>query len=1166
MRKNINQAMLFCAFAGAAVFARETAGTPLTVVNYSDFPVYSAVVSLPAAPLCSASGVPEGSPLQLIRDSGDAVPVMSGTENGKQAVRAFLSLKANETVSMKISPADGWSAADQIGSAKLDIKAGTATVDNGFVALNYRSGRWSLAYSGPMADRIAKPGERQIITDCRLDAWLDTEQRGRLMNLDPKALGLIHLDTATLAGGEAKVNPDGSVTLTLVKNFKEKFSDVVWTEHFILPAGRPEVIYRPVFENKGNDLRYLAYVDLGGGIRGKYGNLLRAAPMMKYEDPKEPNRVLLSGSASANAYTRVPWRGERCWVGVESGLGCGVGFSTLDEVKRPLIGSTVWSISSSEFFACLLQANRKNPTDDSNFPYEINPGRPLDDVGMAFIATCGGVDIWNETRQLFKAVIAGKNPTVSSSCAVYLNGNPLLAGEVRSFSSPEKMIAAGTCRVAALEIDFKNPYRLTMKAGKASADRPVKVSVKPLTGSSKAIDLMVLDGSEAKTVDFTGLTGWRGKRQAFVLQVSLPDDIQLDALELVPAPFAAPELSSPSDKLSLTDLAVFFRWKGIKGVIDYELQMARTADFRDPVVFAVRSEIEWPVFIPTDSQLPAPGVWYWRVRALDGENRGEWSVSREMAVNNDHRKTPLQFSITPQHPLFTFEGFGVKDWSKFKTTIPEDIRPYMAFNCAEKFDLIKMLKPLHENNQRVFIRTHHPSPVVGWTPLADVEEAFQKYPNTMGVMGGESLSASYHGGLGQTYANRLLKLCGKYGRIFYEADGTYPAENKWEQLYIKNGDLMREYGDYLLFAQKNNILHRQFVSQSSVMGLYLSGAISNQGSWEDGGWYWQQVGFKKLGEILGQRGGAAADMPRIFYDLTFLMGVSRGCSVFSLEGQTGIARVRDGYRLADRGYPPNASPSAYYTSEGELTPSFNRFIAPFIRGVIKHGLVPTKEQVCEQIRLAVYNDGVVPGADADPYYYEWEKLYAGTYGFKTIGVYPGTLMEFFPNTGRYCYFPIFPQGKTELKGIQTLPLSKLQDASAVKGIFDQAYPQWYEGDALITMVGDTLTVMNSNENTDEKQTYAVPLKNRGSFLQIAGSVEPHSYVMGKFEDGSRRLWLQANTEYAERPTELQIRCSKKPEVKAVPETAVIIKEWDAKANTLRLKLDHKDGAVELELN
>ena len=105
--------------------------------------------------------------------------------------------------------------------------------------------------------------------------------------------------------------------------------------------------------------------------------------------------------------------------------------------------------------------------------------------------------------------------------------------------------------------------------------------------------------------------------------------------------------------------------------------------------------------------------------------------------------------------------------------------------------------------------------------------------------------------------NRLLKLCGKYGRIFYDADGTYPGENKWEELYAKQGALDARLWDHLVFAQKNNILHRQFVSQSSVLGLYLSGAILHQGAWEDGGWYWQQVGFRKLGEICGQRGGDA---------------------------------------------------------------------------------------------------------------------------------------------------------------------------------------------------------------------------------------------------------------------------------------------------------------------
>ena len=1132
----------------------QAAENNLTLVNYADKPVYAAAVTLPAGSVYKACGLASGTPVQLVRDSGEPVPVFSGTEDGSPVLRTFISLKAGEQIALKVKPVAEWSRPETVCSAEFDVKAGTALVNNGVVELKYRAGRWSLAYAGVQA-KTDSANSRGLIENCQLDVWLDTEQRGRLMDLDPKPLGLIHADEAKLAGGEAKVNSDGSVTLTLVKQFDGKYSAVTLTESFTLPAGKPVVLYRPVFENKGSEKRYLAYVNLGGGVRGKYGPLLKVSPMLKYDDPKEPNRVLLSGPA--NQFTRVAWRGERCWVAVGSGSGCGIGVSTLEEINRPLIGSTVWTFQSSEFLACFLQEKRSDPKDNSNFPYELKAGGSLSDIGMAFVATCGGADVWYQTKNLFKAVIAGKPLAISTSYAVYLNDEPLVPAEVSAFDASAKMASASGSQRAALTVNFKNPFLLKAK----SAGQPLKLTAKPLAGSGKPVEVASIGPNEEATVDFTALTGWLGKRQSFVLEASAP----FTQLNLVQSPFAGPELSSPSDNLSLTDLAIFFRWKGIKGVIDYELQLARDPDFKEPVKFAVRSEIEWPIFLPADNQLPAPGIWYWRVCAVAGENRGDWSIARKMTVNHDHGKSPLKFSITPQHPLFTFEGFTIKDWSKFKDTIPEDIRPYMAFNTAMKFDLIAHLLPLHENNQRVFIRTHHPSPLTGWTPLADVEEAFQKYPNVMGVMGGESLSSSYHGGERQIYANRLLKLCGKYGLIFYEADGTYPSDNKWEALYAKNGDLMREYGDYLLFAQKNNILHRQFVSQSSVLGLYLSGAIGNQGSWEDGGWYWQQVGFKKLGEILGQRGGLVQDMPRIFYNLTFLMGLSRGCAVYSLEGQTGIARVGDGYRLADRGYPPNACPSAYYTSEGELTPSFNRFIAPFIRGVIKYQMIPTKEQVCEQIRLAVYNDGVVPGKETDPYYYEWEKLYRGTYGFRDIGVYPGTLMEFFPNTGRYHYFPVFPQGKTELKGIQTLPLSQLQDSAAVRSVFNAAYPEWYEGDALVTMVGDTLTVMNSNENTDEKQTYAVPLKNRGPFEQIAGSIEPHSYVMGKFEDGNKRLWLQANTEYAERPTELQIRCGKKPEVRVVPEVAAIMKEWDAKSNTLSLKLDHKDGAVELEL-
>jgi hypothetical protein len=350
-----------------------------------------------------------------------------------------------------------------------------------------------------------------------------------------------------------------------------------------------------------------------------------------------------------------------------------------------------------------------------------------------------------------------------------------------------------------------------------------------------------------------------------------------------------------------------------------------------------------------------------------------------------------------------------------------------------------------------------------------------------------------------------------------------------------------------------------------VLGLYLTDGILAQGAWEDGGWYWQQVGFRKLGDIRGQRGGEATDMPRNFWNLTFLMGISRGCSVFSFEGQTGTMPVAEGWKLSEKGLPPNANPMAHWTNKGELTPAFNRFMAPFIRGVIKHRMVPTREQVLKNIKLAVYNDGVPKKEDGDQYYYEWEALYRGTYGFCDVGKLPGTLMEFFPNTGRYNYFPVFPQGKVELKGVETLPLSQLMDSAKVKTRFDKAYPEWYQGDALVTLVGDMLTVMNSHENQDVTETYTVPLRERGIFQRIAGKIAPHTYLMGKFEDNNQRLWLQANTEYPERDTELTIICKVQPKVKVTPAAAAMVNKWDAATGTLTLRLSHADGAVEVEI-
>ncbi|MBM4080675.1 MAG: hypothetical protein FJ278_13310, partial [Planctomycetes bacterium] len=458
----------------------------LTVINCADTPVYAAALALPAKVLYAALNLPAGTPLQAVTTAGTSVALLPGVENGEEVVRAHLSLKPGERVALKLGPAAKWGSAEQVCSAVFDAASGSASLCNGVVAFEYRAGQWNLSFDGPMADAIVERGERRILAGCRLDAWLDAERRGRLMGIAPKAIqemGLIHVREARLIGGEARANPDGSATLKLIKGFDGFAKGITWTETYALLPGQPIVTYRTVFETRGDSTRYLAFVELGGGMRGGYGSLLRGQRRFKYEDPKAPNRILLAGNE--NAYTRIGWRAEKCWVGMESELGCGIGFSTTKEVTRALPGSSVWSLGNAGFFVRLVDAEQEN------FPYEFVPGRPLD-LGLAFVAACGQVGIWNQTRQLFAAITRGKTPRLAASYAVYLGDQPLQPAEVGVFRD-EKLAGTGTTRRAALEVDFQRAYRLSAKAEQATADNPVTIRARLLGAPGEPIAAMTLD-------------------------------------------------------------------------------------------------------------------------------------------------------------------------------------------------------------------------------------------------------------------------------------------------------------------------------------------------------------------------------------------------------------------------------------------------------------------------------------------------------------------------------------------------------------------------------------------------------------------------------------------------------------------------------------------------
>lgn len=975
------------------------------------------------------------------------------------------------------------------------VQATTNSIRNGVVRVAFGKKGWKFGFDADNAT---------LIEDGALDFWIDNQNRGRIMNIGPEKLGLVRFADAPVE----KCETDGRVIRRV-----RRLGKMTVTETFELVPGMPILICRVRWQNDGDAPLWIAYTGSGNGIAGRWSRELMKGPLI--ERKKSPIQGDINGGE-----TRPAWIGQLCRISMESpATGCGVGMSTLLPTPGKVgQGSMIWGCGASGF-----QVNFIDP-EVGQFPFLVKPHGALDN-GFAFLAAQTGVSVFRQTADLWKALQSEKLPKLAPPCAVFVAGEPVHMQTVGAIEN-------STDRKLALRLDFNKHFECRVTgATKVTANKKVLLETNVPTNCTIALT---------------------GKDEiAFVLESNPGATISI--VETLPT---SPNMLSPVADVAMTDFAAMFRWCAIPMVVDYEIQMARTADFASPTVIRVASSQDYPYYMVPDDKLPAPGRWYWRIRGVKGDVNGVWSEMRAFTVNNDHAMKPLKRPLTAQAPLFTLEATRVLDYTNFHPDIPADIAPYIGI-IAEGMEgkgvpVTEFARGMEKLPYAFMLRSH-------WVGLADIEWLFQHVPNFVGIQGGEHLSSLYRDGKDgdMRYHHRLTRLCAKYGMFFQEADGTY-KDDKWQELMDQQGAFVREYGQYLVLSQKNNIIRRQFYSQSAAMGLWLGGVTHQHGAWEDGGFYWQNAGFKELGVCVGERSGLLHTMPRIFWDLVCVMGISRGCGIYSLDGQTLMTSAK----LVAR--QPSADwPSAIWYDTGKTTDTFKRFVAPLIRATVQHNLIPTKEEVLRNVKLAVFNDKKVPGDSTEwPHYVEYGPLYAATYGFSKMGNIDGQLWEFFPNNGRYYFIPVLPQGPTP--NLKCIPVSELQSVARVKEVFNAAYPQWYDGDALVCRIGDTLTIQNSRENEDVTESYSVPLTT-GWLTKLTGKIAPHSYLVGKLEDQGRRFWFQTNTEYPDRDTVLSITCTRKPDCQIEPESAAKESRWDDATKTLNLRLSHQQGAVEINI-
>jgi hypothetical protein len=668
-----------------------------------------------------------------------------------------------------------------------------------------------------------------------------------------------------------------------------------------------------------------------------------------------------------------------------------------------------------------------------------------------------------------------------------------------------------------------------------------------------------------------------------------------------------PVLISPSNNSNITDFALSFLWITYKNNIKYEIQYARNADFSDYKVFNVtRDSVEIQKSTLLSHYLPRElfeiGEWYWRVRGVDDpQNPSEWSEKTKFTINNDHSKKQLQFKVSNENPIFLAETFSDNaPLNGYASFVPEDIKNNFVVVVNRKgynLPIKQVLQPLID--KKIYHTVFYSGATNRLILLSELEELFQSDPYIIGVVHGEEFWQ--FGGRVKSQSEEALKreiqLCAKYGKLFFWGDGNTPRFFNYQQIF---GDpswqkVLTENAQYINLAFKTNFTWKPYTSNGALFGAWLLGMYDHYGIWHEP-WYWAKAGF---GNGLGTQAPTldadspkgSSEQPPIIWEQIFLNSLVQGASVFHIQGQITIPRTYDPQQHAHH--------PAIWDRSGNKTATWDNYLYPFIKDVINKKLVPTKEQVLQNVKIAITQEsllkgnedrkmGVSPTDPNFPYYYTvMDPLYRGTYGFDVsedgfaimasgnilrkykgganeieppVPYRGGLDYEILPNNTKYYFFPLLPYGTNKLFDKTILDIKDLQDVNTVTQTFDKYYEKKFEGNAGVHVVGDIFTIMSTHENKDISQDYKIPL-HKDVVKSIFGKVGPHMYIVGK-KMSDDTVWIKTNAQYKERVTQIKLECFSKPRIITSKNVESV---WDEAKKTVTLNIRNTNAPTTIEI-
>lgn len=609
---------------------------------------------------------------------------------------------------------------------------------------------------------------------------------------------------------------------------------------------------------------------------------------------------------------------------------------------------------------------------------------------------------------------------------------------------------------------------------------------------------------------------------------------------------AAPRLLSPVSGMSMTDVATYFKWSPVDGCSNFVIQIARDTAFRDIVKEkrTLNKGYHKNLYFPKD--MLVPGSYFWRVRALRGEQEGVWSEAWPVHVNGDHPVLPeVVRKIGPEAPLFLMRSRvwdPVKSAAHVKEIIPAGL------------ERVIIVDDLAMAGERVIERAKRYQALgidfVIWdnrcqTSLSVIEYVFQNFDRCIGIAEGEHFSGMYwekgpEGNLAECdFVHRAWTLCAKYGRFYFFADGD-GGSYRWPGFAAREKEVLLRYRKNIVPMFKTTNGDLALHSYGAVEGLMAAGYAENCGVWVDE-WIWPCCGFGKLGEAIppekiweNRRKVGTRQCPWVYDIQMWLMGIASGSTVFHLES------------------------AHQWGPDGKGAPHYGRVFLPFVQAVVEHQLIPSREAFLKNISMAVVSDLQLAQGKHDKQYTGGFAYLRELYALKAKGD-----QELVPNDSRYGIVCLLPPGATCLNPkTVNAPQAQLADPEKAKALFSRSYPPRFRGDAFMWACDGTVIVTDSNENQDIAQSFFMPL-GPGLVHVLSGTVGVHQYLIGKLAKDGQRFWFQANSEDPGRDIAVNITCPHKPVWRIEPAAAGTQARWDEAAQTLILRLSFQKGAAEV---